>query len=815
MSVVGKFYCNNSPSQGNSCIEIIDANHSIYSNPAHPVYPAINQVWIPGVPTLMAVDTWDNMVNTLPPDQIPVLYNTKENCETDCSNHYVHNCWDYDNGSTVVGQNSFYHLTTSQKNIFCRNCFDDTGSTVIKDHPYCWCINPQNGGTHLPFGSTWTRPPKAYTCNPKDSDIDLETIDSLSKNLFLTIKIPIGNYPIIDYQSDELLETKDNIEINFESTGLIQPINTVVKESIDSEFISTFNNEVFVGNNKIGRYTITAIDNYFFKEAPSVNILASDGFKYDITKLNPIYNDYKQLISITFDVSYNCSEDDDNFIHDSIDFTHSLFTDRGVLELEKAIYGATIPNEYAPMTSGGANKKIKIKGTPGARFTLTIDDSSGCSILEEELEDITIPVGGSYYVNQVFPSIDSSLKSDSYTVNLSTPADTTNYWPYYPEGFVLRQLADPIITITNTTSQTGPALDVSGDDITFTNIARKYSGLGENLQTYSLIITENSPTAGYFYVTNDNPFRKNATNNMVIKKIVSNENTIYAKEDEASEIRLKPKTTRIDSDGSITGEIKKGMYFNGEMEYTKTVKASIGKTGCSDLTDKFTLTDTRNLFEGMLVRGDRGVATSIVSIDNETDVTFSAKQIIKNESILTFRYEIGGLVFRVVDPIDKKGECHVHTGNPNWFPKNMELTFYDDHSQISDTTIINGSGTDRLTLKAYINVLSQGEKDVTYTLNLDNFITRKPNAYDQTVFATKNTSTIINVKMGDTDLNAKDKVPSFVKSPSHGTVTVGESAPYLATYTPYNRFAGEDTFTFTVSDGTTSSDERRVFITVK
>ena len=64
-------------------------------------------------------------------------------------------------------------------------------------------------------------------------------------------------------------------------------------------------------------------------------------------------------------------------------------------------------------------------------------------------------------------------------------------------------------------------------------------------------------------------------------------------------------------------------------------------------------------------------------------------------------------------------------------------------------------------------------------------------------------------------MNVKSKTVTIVKSPSHGTVTVLGDAPHPVTYTPYTGFTGEDSFTFTVSDGTTSSDEKRVFITVK
>ena len=170
MSAVGKFYCKKGGSQGNSCVEIIDANDSIYSIPGHPSYPAINQVRTPGVASKISLTAFNTTFASPALLASAPLYNSQSACETDCSNHYPWNCWSGNNGNTVVGQNSFYHLTTSQKNSFCEVCHNDTGGNINKVHPYCWCINPQNGGTHLPFGSVWTKPPKAYTCDSEDSN---------------------------------------------------------------------------------------------------------------------------------------------------------------------------------------------------------------------------------------------------------------------------------------------------------------------------------------------------------------------------------------------------------------------------------------------------------------------------------------------------------------------------------------------------------------------------------------------------------------------------------------------------------------------
>lgn len=154
---VGQYYCNNTPSQGNSCILIIGPNDPIYNNPNHPPYPAINQLWIPGVPTKISI-------GLVPPSWGP-FYNTQQNCESDCSNHYVFNCWNWNNGNSSPNV-SFPNITTAQKNHFCDVCQYDLAGSLIKSHPYCWCLD--NGtGLHInPPASVYSLAPYVYTCPP-------------------------------------------------------------------------------------------------------------------------------------------------------------------------------------------------------------------------------------------------------------------------------------------------------------------------------------------------------------------------------------------------------------------------------------------------------------------------------------------------------------------------------------------------------------------------------------------------------------------------------------------------------------------------
>ena len=149
----------------------------------------------------------------------------------------------------------------------------------------------------------------------------------------------------------------------------------------------------------------------------------------------------------------------------------------------------------------GEKREIIIVGTPGAVFTLTIKDSSNCSILRDKLENVKIPVKGRYTFIQDFPAITSegrAVKTEEvYTLEIKPAADVAIVTE---NTFTLTQIADPVITLTNETSVTSPcALSVSGADITLTG--RANSGRSNISKTYTLTVTENpEDSAGKLYI---------------------------------------------------------------------------------------------------------------------------------------------------------------------------------------------------------------------------------------------------------------------------------------------------------------------------
>ena len=94
-----------------------------------------------------------------------------------------------------------------------------------------------------------------------------------------------------------------------------------------------------------------------------------------------------------------------------------------------------------------------------------------------------------------------------------------------------------------------------------------------------------------------------------------------------------------------------------------------------------------------------------------------------------------------------------------------------------------------------------------------NFVLDQGATFEKTITA-KNTAVIINMIKFDTDTNRTSKTGTVVRPPSHGTVSAYNTTDDAFAYLPNNNFVGSDSFTFTMSDGTNTSDEKTVLIEV-
>ncbi len=80
-----------------------------------------------------------------------------------------------------------------------------------------------------------------------------------------------------------------------------------------------------------------------------------------------------------------------------------------------------------------------------------------------------------------------------------------------------------------------------------------------------------------------------------------------------------------------------------------------------------------------------------------------------------------------------------------------------------------------------------------------------PNANDDVITTTFETNTgAIDVLGNDTDPDGDTLFVLSTTNPSHGTLFVTDGMPSVLSYTPNTGFSGVDTFTYTISDGTTS-----------
>ena len=508
---------------------------------------------------------------------------------------------------------------------------------------------------------------------------------------------------------------------------------------------------------------------------------------------------------------------------------------------DKEITSLIVQDHTVPIIASGDSRVVKISGTRGAKFTLTIKDSSGCSIMDKELSVVEIPEDGKYTFIQEFPSIEGvttqsgSNFEEYYEVVITPTAGVKLNGELLKNGtptFTLYQYQDPTITLATTSSQSSPALSVAVSGLA--SKKGKAGGYGDSngeaSTNWILTITEDSATDGNFYIKNSS-FNDNITTNSVIKKVVDRN----GESPTTGTLNLKPLTTRAigsTTSGAVTkgnddfpmgGELAVGMTVKCNIEKTKIVTNSLEVPSCKRKTDKFELSDTTDLFEGMWLYIDDILITKVKSIDCSRNITVTNKVIIEQNRNVVFKYNTGAIVNKVISQANADGNACVTIDRYAYIPDGVELEFEDNGSILSGNISSSTSGDDSVVLTCEVFVVRYGYTDVTYTLDLDNIITRKPNARDYDIEVNKNTLKSINLIIGDFDANKTTKTAVITQPASHGTHTVydvSDSGYNNATidYTPMNNFVGDDVIKYQLKDNdrvTDLSDEKTIRITVK
>ena len=450
----------------------------------------------------------------------------------------------------------------------------------------------------------------------------------------------------------------------------------------------------------------------------------------------------------------------------------------------------------------GEYKYITISGVPGAKFTLTIDDINDNSILEEPLNNIEIPENGLYRFLQSFPEISNTSVVNKFKINLKVGDGTilNRKLPTTDPMWTINQLADVTVTFTKDTG-TATGVTYSGSDTTITGKAEsKFTSHDTTIHSYAVTAAKSGalvyvkPIGGHF----------SANNYYITKKV--DEDVVNS-----SIIKLKDVVVVAkNASGGIvkTMNIEKGMTIKIP-NITKTKIKTIDATTAYPSTDKIRLDTVSTLFVGMvLVEED----ASIVSIDNETDITLSKKVDIKNNTTVNFANDISSFIIQDVNLTTQE----ITIDGILTLNKYNKITIVADKTKVNNDISISGSGSASATITNNLQIKEFGTKDVIYTQSLDDTFTLTPNVYDQDYSTYKETAVDINVLSGDSDANTSTKTPSIVGSPKHGVISGAfGSGDGIVTYTPVNGYVGKDSFTFKVNDTVTNSNVATVYITIK
>ena len=477
------------------------------------------------------------------------------------------------------------------------------------------------------------------------------------------------------------------------------------------------------------------------------------------------------------------------------------------------------------VSSNGEIVTIRINGINNPSFTLTIKDSSGYSLLQEQIQNFDINDSGEYLLHVSFPTLVSNKDSETYDITF-TPSGGSRY--YYKKQIIpnqqlkhrLWQFKDPTVTIsyqasgltnTSTASATG--------DITFKGSAFSSKSV---LSTYTITSTRSSGSALYYLKDQTIDFDKYMVRSGIIKKYVESDPSVET--GYVGEFYVQDNT-------DYPGDIEVGMIVEGRIEKTKEILKIIPLDTKPDhdnvvqvgdravKTSKFEVDNTYDLFEGMLVTHNNFVSY-IVSIDCEKTITIGHEEILHVGDSFIFSHDQLTTVTEVVDSSRTKG-VKVVVNDGVYFPHRTELTFKNkSHSKVSGIIKVDKQGGSAIKVSVTINEVYFGQEDTTFSVDLSELLTKKPPIRDQYITVGKNsTSNIIHLINSNTS-NLSDLQIGITTSPKNGeqsasTDREGSTIIGPRYYTPATNFTGNDSFKYNNSDGVTTSDEKTIYITVK
>ena len=484
--------------------------------------------------------------------------------------------------------------------------------------------------------------------------------------------------------------------------------------------------------------------------------------------------------------------------------------------MNKIINSLNISNTNTIDANGG-KRGITILGQAGAKFSLTIKDSSDRNILEDYLENVIIPQSGTYTIIQAFPVFESNNftridNTETYTIAIS-PGAFTSFDNDMTTSYEILQYPDPTITITSDATSVSTSGVVGANATLKGKAMRLAETIPNNFSTSSsstytkrfgeILYNVTVPaSSGILYVSKTpnvvTDLKKSTDVKRVLAEDKGNEKTIVL-------------TTPPDEPSQFLNTVKEGMTYKGSYAYTKLFDSNISDNDGRGFSNKIKLDNIENLVVGMTITGDnvKGFAT-IISIDNDTDITISLKQKLTSFDQLTFTKKFIGKI----DTIDAEG--NITTDSKEVIAKNANITFTNDTTSIHGKITATGSGSATITLNGTYQVRKFGKEDVTFTQMLSNFITAIPNAHTQYITTTKDTPVTFDLLAPDTDEDSKTPSNGASDDPSHGTLNETAWAAGVGTtvYTPHTGYTGTDKFYFYTNNGAQISARTPIYITI-
>jgi hypothetical protein len=180
----------------------------------------------------------------------------------------------------------------------------------------------------------------------------------------------------------------------------------------------------------------------------------------------------------------------------------------------------------------------------------------------------------------------------------------------------------------------------------------------------------------------------------------------------------------------------------------------------------------------------------------------------KSQSVTTNRDTSSSIT---LDATDKDGDSLTYSLRSS--PNHGTLSSFDkDTASVVYTPKSGYTGTDSFTFTASDESSTSNTAKVSITVNPVTHINSPPVAKSQEV--TTNTDTSAPITLDATDKDGDSLIYSLGTTPKHGSLSPFDEDTGSVVYNPNNGYTGSDSFTFTASDGSSTSNTAKVSITV-